>query len=152
MKKILFLSLIAASSMSIYSAPLPANPDISAKIMKAFHSHFPEVATSSIYQAGDTYIVTFKSADNNSSGRIYYDSDGNLLQTIRYYDAKELSPFIRAKIEATYKDKTILNVTEVENDSEHFYKVILQDASSMIVVRVKRNGSMHLEKKYKKAA
>jgi len=152
MKKALLLCLIAAGSMSISATPLPLSPDIEAKIMKAFHAHFPEVTNSSIHQAGDNYIITFKTADNNSTGRIYYDSNGTLVQTIRYYDVKELSPFIRAKIEAKYKDKAIFMVTEVENDSEHYYQVILENANSMWVVQVNHNGAVHLERKYKKAA
>ena len=152
MKKAFLLCLIAAGSMSIFSTSLHATPDVSAKILKSFHSHFPEVTNSSIYHNGDTYVVIFKSPDNNSSGRMFYDKDGNLLETIRYYKADELSPFIRSKIASKYKDKSIFMVTDDENESEHFYQVILEDANTMLVVHVNNDGSMHLEKKYKKAA
>lgn len=152
MKKAFLLCLFAAGSMSIFATSLHATPDVSAKILKSFHSHFPEVTNSSIYHNGDTYVVIFKSPDNNSSGRMFYDKDGNLLETIRYYKADELSPFIRSKIASKYKDKSIFMVTDDENESEHFYQVILEDANTMFVVHVNNDGSMHLEKKYKKAA
>ena len=152
MKKAFLLCLIAASSMSIFATSLHATPDVSAKILKSFHSHFPEVTNSSIYHNGDTYVVIFKSPDNNSSGRMFYDKDGNLLETIRYYKADELSPFIRSKIASKYKDKSIFMVTDVENESEHYYQVILENANTMLVVHVNNDGSMHLEKKYKKSA
>jgi hypothetical protein len=152
MKKALFLCLIAAGSMSIFATPLHAATDISAKILKEFHTHFPEVANPTIYHSGDTYTVSFRNSKNNTSGRIYYDSDGNVLETIRYYSEKELSPFIRSKIQSKYKDKSIFMVTDVENDSEHYYQVILENQNSLLVVHVNDNGSMHLEKKYKKAA
>ena len=152
MKKALFLCLIAAGSMSIFATPVHATPDISAKIMKSFHAHFPELTNAFIYHSGDTYTVSFRNFKNNTSGRIYYGSDGNVLETIRYYGAKELSPFIRSKIQSKYKDKSIFMVTDVENDSEHFYQVILENENSLMVIHVNDDGSMHLEKKYKKAA
>lgn len=152
MKKAIFICLIAASSMSIFATPLHASPDVSAKILRTFHSHFPEVTNSSIYYNGDTYVVTFKSPDNSSSGRMYYDRDGNLLETIRYYSADGLSPYIRSKIASKYEDKSIFMVTDFENESEHYYQVILENANTMLVVHVNSDGSMHLEKKYKKAA
>ena len=152
MKKALLICLIAAGSMSIFATSVHASPDVSAKILKTFHTHFPEVANPSIYQNGDTYVVTFKSRDNNSSGRMFYDKDGNLLETIRYYKEDELSPFIRSKIASKYKNNSIFMVTDVENESEHFYQVILQNTNNMLVVHVNNDGSMHLEKKFKKAS
>ena len=152
MKKAFLLCLIAAGSMSIFATSLHASPDVSAKILKTFHSHFPEVTNSSIYHNGDTYVVIFKSPDNSSSGRMFYDKDGNLLETIRYYKADELSPFIRSKIASKYKNNGIYMVTDVENDTDHFYQVILQNANTMLVVHVNNDGSMQLEKKFRKAS
>ena len=151
MKKAFLICLIAAGSMSLFATSLHASPDVSAKILQTFHSHFPEVTNSSIYNNGDTYVLTFKSPDNSSSGRMFYDKDGNLMETIRYYSGEELSPFIRSKIASKYKDKSIFMVTDVENESEHFYQVILENANTMLVIHVNNDGSMHLEKKYKKA-
>ena len=43
-------------------------------------------------------------------------------------------------------------ITDVENESDHFYQVILENANTMLVVHVNNDGSMHLEKKFKKAS
>lgn len=152
MKKNLLLCLIAAGSMSLFATPLAAAPDVSAKILKAFRTHFPEVSNPSIFHSGNTYTVSFKTSDSATSGRIFYDAEGDLTETILYYGAEELCPFIRSKIVSKYKDKKIYSVTEVQNDSEHFYHVILENANGLMVLRVDHDGTMHVEKKYKKSA
>ncbi len=152
MKKLIILCFAAFCSVSIFASPLHAvSTDASAKILKVFHDNFPEVTYHSISNIGDLYMVYFKNDENNSSGRIYYDSDGNVLETIRYYTGKELSPFIRTKVNSKYKGKDIFMVTDVANETEHFYQIILEDANSLMVVHADDNGWMHLEKKYKKS-
>jgi|SRR6185437_3838804 len=152
MKKLILFCFAAFCSMSIFSSPLlAASTDASAKILEVFHRNFPEITNRSIYNMGDAYMIFFKNDENNSSGRIYYDNDGNVLETIRYYSGTELSPFIRTKVNSKYKGKDIFMVTDVANDTEHFYQIILEDANTLMVVDADDSGSIHLEKKYKKS-
>ena len=152
MKKLILLCMSALFSTAIFASGLdPVLGDASAKILQVFHRNFPEVSNHSISNLGNLYMVYFHSDENNSSCRMYYDSDGNVLETVRYYTGEQLPPFIRAKIESAYKGKSIFMVTEVANENDHHYQVILRDAESMLVVDVKDNGSMHLQKKYKRA-
>jgi hypothetical protein len=122
--------------------------DASAKIRKVFHQNFPEVTNSKITNPGNFYLVTF--AEKNSSCRIYYDLDGNFVESIRNYTAEGLSPFLRLRINLKYKGKKIFAVTDVENENEHYYQLILEDAKVLWIVQANDNGSLVLQKKYKK--
>jgi superfamily I DNA and/or RNA helicase len=152
MKKIIFLCLAAVFSTGIFATPIPATvADASAKILKLFHVDFPEISNHTIHKTGDVYMVSFKDAINNYSCKVFYDSNGNMLQTIRYYSDEELAPFIRAKVHSKYQGKKIMNVTELINDNEHFYQMILEDNKSLFVVHSDDKGMMYTEKKFKKA-
>jgi hypothetical protein len=119
MKKIISLCLAAFISTGIFAAP-PHLPDSSGKIKKVFHHDFPEVSNFKIYTSGNEYLVYFNDEENQSSGRVYYDADGNILQTYQYYSGEQLPPFIRAKIDKKYNGKSIFSVTEVTNSDQHY--------------------------------
>ena len=152
MKKLILLAAAAFFSAGIFAAPMVTKSiDATAKIRKVFHHNFPEVTSPSIVNVGDYYLVYFANKKDNSSCRIFYDADGNVLGTIRNYTAEGLAPYLRAKIDSKYKGKNILGITDVTNEIEHYYEVILQDEKSLWVVHANDNGSMHVQKKYKRA-
>jgi hypothetical protein len=153
MKKLLLLCFAAICSVSIFAAPLAATSiDASAKIRKVFHDNFPEVNNPTISTVGNFYLVYFADKATNSSCRVFYDADGNVIQTIRNYTVEGLNPFIRAKIDSKYKGKSVFGVTDVTNENEHYYQLILQDATSLWFVQANDNGSMYVQKKYKRAS
>lgn len=147
MKKIIFLSLLILSSAGVFATNLRDEPE---KILKIFHRDFPNIKSQMIYHIGESYMVYFKNEEEDVAYRIYYNNDGNLLQTIKYYSAESLAPFIRSKVNAKYKNKIISSVTDITNDSEHFYQIVLEDGKSWIYLKVDDNGSMQVEKKLKK--
>ncbi len=149
MKKIIFLSLAVFFSTGIFASPLPS-ADSSHEILKIFYHDFPDVSNYKISMADGYYIVHFQNEENNSSCRVYYDSKGNMAQTIKYYTGDELSPFIRAKIDSRFKGKEITNVSEVTNSAEHYYQIILKDNNSMFIVNSNVKGGLHVVKKYKR--
>jgi hypothetical protein len=102
-------------------------------------------------KVNDYYIVFFQTKDNQSC-RIFYDEDGNAVQTIRNYEADNLSPFIRTKIESKYKGRKIFMVTDVATENEHYYEILLQDAKSLWVVHARDNGTLYTKKKFKRAS
>ena len=70
-----------------------------------------------------------------------------MLKTIKYYSDTELDPFIRAKVNARYKGKTIFGVTEVASNEEHFYQIILQDSKKWYTIKSDATGSITLVSK-----
>lgn len=153
MKKLILLFFAAIGSLSIFAAPLHLTSiDASAKIRNVFHHSFPEVTNPTIINTGDFYLVYFADKTTNSACHIYYDADGNVIKTIRNYTAEALNPFIRAKIDSKYKGKNVFGVTDVADTYEHFYEIILQNAKSLWVIHANDDGSMYVQKKYKKAS
>ena len=149
MRKILFLIIVSFVSTGIFATPHRTID--SSGIQKAFHQDFPEVAHFKIYTSGGQYVVYFNDDANHSSGRVYYDADGNILQTYKYYTGEQLPPFIRARIKEKYDDKNISTVTEITNPDHHYYSIILSDSKQMFIVNSDEKGNLQLIKKYKKA-
>ncbi|MEO8822774.1 MAG: hypothetical protein ABI366_04305 [Ginsengibacter sp.] len=151
MKKLIILLFAAIGSTTIFATTVPkVEPDGLAKIERIFHHDFPEVNNSSITKAGNFYIVSFKKEANQSLCKVFYDKNGNTVQTIRYYEGDKLAPFIRSKIRSKYEGKSIFMVTEVASENEHYYEVMLQDAQSLWVVHAIDDGTMYIQKKFKR--
>src|SRR6185437_12204908 len=150
MKKIFFLITVSFISTGIFATPL-RDIDSSGKIQKVFHQEFPNVTHFKIYTSGDQYVVYFNDDAHHSSGRVYYDTDGNILQSYKYYPGEQLPPFIRDKIKEKYVGKNISNVTEITNSDQHYYSIILTDNKQMYIVNSDEKGNLQLIKKYKKA-
>ena len=149
MKKIIFLCATVIFSTGIFASPISV-PDKSEKILKLFHHDFPEIANPKIYTVGNTYMIYFKNEKDNSSCRIFYDSNGAVIETYKYYSCAELTPFIRAKINSKYEGMKITGVTEVINPSEHYYHVSLEGSHSLFMINVDATGNINLEKKFDK--
>lgn len=152
MKKLIILCLTTVISTGIFAARKDSNSiDAAGKIMKIFHSHFPEIADPSLSRVGDFYVVYFNEEESNSSCRIYYDGNGNVVKTIRNYTAENLNPYIRQKIEAKYQGKNIYSVTDVTDEFDHYYEVIVQNEKAMWVLHVNNDGTSSIKNKYKRA-
>ncbi len=148
MKKLIFLLLAAISFSTATLAS--ASPDASERILKLFRSEFPKIEKPVFYDYGDSYMVYFKENDS-SSGRVYYNLDGEMIKTIKYYSADGLDPFIKAKVNRKYKGKKIFGVTEITTNTDHSYRIVLEDDKKWYTVDADDTGSMSLEQKLKKA-
>lgn len=137
-----FISIF--SSGSLFTTPGLKIPE---KIQKVFHQEFPDIENPVFHQSGDTYSVYFKNG-NNSSERVYYNSDAEMVETVKYYTQNELEPFIRGKVYRKYKGKTIFNVTEVQSNTEHFYEIILQGNKTWYDVKSDAKGLIEIQKRW----
>lgn len=147
MKKIIFLCLLSiVSAGSIFAM---SGPEVPEKIKELFHHQFPEIQKATFFSYGESYVVYFKKEDN-SSERVFYNRDGEITKTIRYYSQSELEPFIREKLNKKFKEKAIFDVTEVQSNDEHFYKIILEDNSNIYIVKSDDKGSLKTEKIFKR--
>lgn len=123
-------------------------PGIPERIQNLFHQEFPGIENPVFFQDGDTYTVYFKK-DNNSSERVYYDLDAEMIKTVKYYSENELIPFICEKVNRKYKGKRIMGVTEVLSATAHFYQIILQGDKTWYVIKSDTKGSMKIQKRWK---
>jgi hypothetical protein len=123
-------------------------PNVPEEILKIFHRDFPNVQHQTVYHVGDSYMIYFK--NENVAYRIYYNTNGDIQQTIKYYSAEDLAPFIRSKVNSKYKGKNISSVTDVTSDTGHFYQIVLEDSKSWTYLNVNEQGFIQVKKKLQK--
>jgi hypothetical protein len=144
MKKIFFAIALACITTFAVAAP-PVNE----KVLKIFQSVFPDVQNARWYESESHYEVYFERGEMKC--RIRYDHNGKVMTTIRYYEEKDLPPFLRLKITQKYPGKKIFGVTEMNTDSELSYHVVLEDNQNWYNVTADALGHMSLTEKFKKA-
>ncbi len=95
MKKFILMCLIPFfSSSNIFAAQGPGAPEI---IQKSFHKEFPNIEKPDFYKDGDIYTVYFKKGSNVFE-RLYYNSEGEIIKTMKYYYESDLKPFILERV------------------------------------------------------
>ena len=95
------------------------------------------------------YEAHFKQSE--IATRAFYDMDGNLLRTTRYYGEENLPINVLTKIKKKYVGKSIYGVTESATEEEIKYHVVLQDEKNWYIIIADNWGSLELSKKYRKA-
>lgn len=119
---------------------------VTEKVLKVFHDAFPEVKQPTWYDF-DTYYEVYFTNPDNSSCRIDYNPEGVVLSTTRYYTSPNLSPAIRAKVNEKYPGKKIFGITEVSNNENLVYHIVLEDDKNWLTVQSDATGNITLEKK-----
>src|SRR5688572_20303907 len=108
MKKLLLSVAAAMFSLFVFAtAPTAVNE----KVLKAFSASFKDAQQVVWEEHANAYEVKF--VHNDIKSRITYDTNGNILKTIRYYNEEQLPLFIRGKLKEKFEDKKVFGVTEV---------------------------------------
>jgi len=144
--------LILSLSTAFFSLTLLASPssdDINRKVLAAFEASFKGASDVVWNEYDNMYEVKFK--HNDIQSRVTYDTDGNIVKTIRYYQEDNLPLLIRGKLNEKYKDYKIFGVTELAADGEQSYYVVLEGAKNWITVKCDSYGNTSVHKKMKKA-
>jgi hypothetical protein len=148
MKKIILLCFATViTATAIHAAPTSF---VNEKVLKIFHAAFPEVKQPVWYTYENYYEVFFVNADS-SSCRIDYAPDGTVLNTTRYYKEANLSPVVRAAVNEKYPGKNIFGITEVSNNENITYYIVLEDSNHWYNIESNATGNITLNKKLQKA-
>ena len=140
---ILFVAMLSTTSISAYA------DKVSEKVLKVFKQAFPDADNPSWFSYDTYYMVYFKASEETSC-RIFYDTEGKILKTQRYYSAAELSPFIKSKVNEKYPGKKITGVTEVNSDEELVYHIIIEDDKKIFNIKSDAKGNIDVEEKLNK--
>jgi len=111
MKKIIYLAVL----MTGLVATAAATPDVNEKIKKAFNETFSS-AQNVTWQEFENKNAQANFKQDEMTIKAMYDKEGNLLETIRYYNEKYLTPNIIANLKKKYPGKEIFGVTEITNE------------------------------------
>jgi hypothetical protein len=143
MKKMFLAIAVLASSLTF------ANPSVDEKIEKNFKQSFPKAEKVTWYEGDSFYEVLF--TNNLVTCRLWYDRDGNVTKTERYYKEDGLSPFMLARLSKRFEGKKVFGVTEVSSDNGINYTIILEDDKRWYQVSADASGNLRLDKKMLKA-
>lgn len=143
MKKIFLAFAVFASSLAF------AKPAVDEKIEKTFNESFPKAEKVTWYEADSYYEVLF--TNNQVTCRMWYDRNGNVTKTERYYKEEGLSPFLLARLNRKFEGKKVFGVTEVSTETGVSYTIILEDDKRWYQVTADDAGNLHLDKKLLKA-
>jgi hypothetical protein len=141
--------LLALAILASTSAAIADSPDVSEKVLTAFNKTFRDVTKVSWSSSLHSYEAAFEL--NQIPTRVTYDREGNVLQTIRYYDESRLPIIVMTKVRAKYPNRNVFGVTELTAGDETTFHIILEDATSWLNIRSDANGRLDVEKKFRKS-
>jgi hypothetical protein len=145
MKKIILAAFALVSSFAVFAN----DPGVNEKVLEAFNKTFQQAQDVSWSTSGENYQVKF--TQNAIASRVYYDKEGNILKTYRYYKEESLPLLIISKVRSRYSEKSIHGVTEVSSENGTYYYIMLEDKTHWMEVKSDSYGSLKVEKKFKKA-
>jgi hypothetical protein len=144
MKKV-FLALMILASVSAFASPV----DVNKKVMAAFNRTFTDVQDVSWNEVADYYEVRFK--QNDVLTKVTYNTEGDVVRTIRYYGAAQLPILVLSNIKTRFSTQKIFGVTEVYTEEGTTYQIILEDEHNWYHVNADSAGNVKLEDKFNKA-
>ena len=141
-------SIFLLSSFYVNAAPNEDNAGVNAKVLKSFNAVFSDASNVQWSQVDDHYFVNF--SQNDITVRAEYDKKGNLLSSLRYYDAQHLPLNILCKVKKEYPNKKIDIVTEVSIPEGMAYIIQLQDDKGWTILRSDVNGDLSVKDAFEK--
>ena len=133
----------------LFSTCLQANtPPVDKHILLCFKRAFPQVEKVNWSAEGNYWVAGFK-VDNNLN-ILYYNEDGEVVLSRKYYGAEDLPLFIRARLYKRYTGKTVYGVTEITKGNLVRYSIVMQDEKRWYVIEASSEGVMQQVKKFNK--
>jgi hypothetical protein len=143
MKKNLLMIACFAGALSV--SAMDARPEVS---QKSFHTVFADAKNVKWTEYPDNYFVSF--SQNDLLVKAFYDKQGNLLNTMRYYKEQHLPLNILCKVKKDYPAKTIDIVTEVSADNAVVYFIHLKEDKGWTIVKSDQSANMEVTDKFSK--
>jgi hypothetical protein len=137
------------SSFCVSAAPKNDDAPVNEKVLKSFHSVFNGASNVQWAETNEHFYVSF--TQNDIMVRAEYDKNGNMLSSIRYYDAQHLPLNILCKVKTQYPAKSIDVVTEVSTTDGMAYLIQLQDEKGWTIVRSDMDGTLNVQDEFEKA-
>lgn len=125
-----------------------AAKEVNAEVLKIFSKTYPGAQSTSWEETKEGYKVFFTRKD--ISYRIMYDAEGNVIQSLKYYDEDNLPPLILNKVKKAYAGFYIHSVVEQSNDASLSYHIILQNEKKIVNLKSDPVGFLEVESKYNK--
>jgi len=138
MKKHFILSLMLALGCLSQVMAAPGKP-----LLDMFSLMFPDAEYVTWTKDHDYHMVSF--AQGETSSRIWFKDDGNLVYSLRYCPETNLPMKITSALKKKYSNQQIYGFTEVTNRTGIRYEVMLQDNRKWYCVSVSELGDVSLK-------
>lgn len=115
----------------------------------SFDQNFP-LATHARWMANGPYDQVDFAVNGIRCQLLKRSDDGSFFRIIKYYDAGNIKPAIREKLQHYYKDKTILGVTEVRYENGTIYQANLKGKKHLYIVYIDPYGNVELQNRFNK--
>jgi len=118
------------------------------KVLTSFSQSFPKADSVNWFDNENDYEVHFYIGQTRCL--VWYDKDGTIIKSMRYYLQNMLSPMILSSVHRKYKTQTIFGVTEVTSQEGVLYYLVLEDDKKWYNVTSDAVGNLSLTKKFNK--
>jgi hypothetical protein len=119
------------------------------KVLKNFNLTFPRADSIVWYESETDYGVYF--INDGIKCRMWYDLEGNVKKSIRYYGEEKLPPMIIGNLQRKYPDMKVFGVTELSTPEEFTYQIVLEGDRHWVNVNSDAVGNLKTIKKLNKA-
>lgn len=139
-----FLSIAIVGQAFAGIDPLPAD-----SIVKIFKKQFPGITDYKLFRDNKCVHFGFLSGDQIRQS-VTYDTGGNLVEVIKYYQEGQLDPFIREKVKSNYPQAEIGGVTECISPETHFYEFVIYQHDTWSTIRYSPDRKFYRVRTYRK--
>ncbi len=137
------------SSFCVNANPADDHSTVNEKVLKSFHSVFNGASNVQWAKYGDHFSVSF--LQDQIIVRAEYDKEGNLLSSIRYYNAERLPLNILFNVKKEYANEKIDVVTEVSVPEGTAYIIQLEDDKGWTILHSDVEGNLTVKDSFDKA-
>jgi len=102
------------------------------------HSTFPEVTDDNWFSEKKGFTTVYFKTPGKTN-RALFDKKGKIVYTISYYQKEMLPVWVLQKMNEKYAGKNIFGVTEINNNNETSYVLVLEDKSNWFDVTIVGN-------------
>lgn len=133
-----------------YWAPAAAaGPDIeNKKARETFQLLFKDATQVQWFAAQEYTVAGF--SNGGITVKAFFDRNGELTQTLRYYKASQLPALITYHIKKQFARFEIFGVTELAKPSGTSYTIILDGEKDWIRLIMNENGQVQSKKKFRR--
>lgn len=140
-KGFILIAFLILSAFAFASDPTPS-------VLSAFQKTFPHSSGVQWHNVKEGYIAWF--AKDGVRYRIAYDTEGNIINGIRYYGEEQLPFVINVKIKKQFAGKEVYGVTEITVNDVTVYEIYLQGEKTLMTLRSDSYGNLSVTARYRR--
>lgn len=126
----------------IASVPAMANDSLSTKLVQKFTFDYPQAENVKTFDNNGGLEVYYTLSDIKC--HIWYNADGMLVKSLRYYSEKDLSPYLKSLVQKQFPGQSIFSITELSKNTGLSYYITLEDEKTWTTVKSDALGEMEV--------